>query len=376
LVVGRISFVNRNSMTAAAAILLILLGAMAMWVLLSGPRLPPQTDAIIEQVLNGPLPNVVRGKTGFASSDGLKIWYESISPEGPPKGTVLLIMANGGDALIWPPKFIRAFTDAGYRVIRYDHRSTGMSDWIEHWDRGHPYSVADMAHDAAAVLGALEVPKAHVVGLSLGGMIAQELAIQRPDGVASLTLMLTSGDVGDPALPSMSTGDFLALMIRAIPLLMKYRIPGGEKNLIKERIAKMILTSGYEDLDIRETAEVVLYDLRKRRGINLKAAMQHQVAAGASGPRYEKLKTLDVPTLVIHGIADTIIPVEHGRKLAATIPHAKGLWLEEVGHVFPFPNMGEVEREIIANFERGQSRSGELPADALAVGAEGRHRTQ
>jgi pimeloyl-ACP methyl ester carboxylesterase len=362
-------------MTVAAAILLILLGAIAIWVALSGPRLPPETDEIIEQVLNGPLPNVVRGETGFASADGLKIWYESISPEGLPKGTVLLIMANGGDALIWPPKFVRAFTDAGYRVIRYDHRGTGMSDWVEHWNRDRPYSVADMAHDAAAVLDALEIPKAHVVGLSLGGMIAQELASQQPDRVASLTLMLTSGDIGDPELPGMSTLDFLGLVIRGIPLLMKYRIAGGEKNLIKERIAKMILSSGYEDLDIRETAEVVLYDLRKRRGINLKAAVQHQVAAGSSGPRYEKLKTLDVPTLVIHGTADTIIPVEHGRKLAATIPHAKGLWLEGVGHVFPLPNMDDVVKDIIANFESRLSRSGELPADAVAVGTERRHRT-
>jgi pimeloyl-ACP methyl ester carboxylesterase len=96
-----------------------------------GPTLPPETDTIIEGVLNSELPEVVTGRTGFASSDGLSIWYESISPEGPPKGTILLIMANGGNALDWPPKFVLAFVDASYQVIRYDHRGTGMSDWVD-----------------------------------------------------------------------------------------------------------------------------------------------------------------------------------------------------------------------------------------------------
>ena len=196
-------------MTLVIAILLLLLAGLLIYAFASGPALPPETDAIIEDVLNSELSEVIVGQTGFASSHDLKIWYESISPEGSSKGTVLLIMANGGDALIWPPKFVRAFVDAGYQVIRYDHRGTGMSDRVENWDRKNPYSVADMAGDAVAVLDALKIQKAHLVGLSMGGMIAQEVATNHPDRVASLTLMMTSGYVGDPDLPGLTSRYFL-----------------------------------------------------------------------------------------------------------------------------------------------------------------------
>jgi hypothetical protein len=94
-----------------AAVLLLLAG-LVIYAYASGPRLPPETDAIIEDVLHGELPEVIVGQTGFASSSGLDTWYESMLPEGSSKGAVLLLMANGGDALIWPPKFVRALVHA------------------------------------------------------------------------------------------------------------------------------------------------------------------------------------------------------------------------------------------------------------------------
>jgi pimeloyl-ACP methyl ester carboxylesterase len=331
-------------------IFLMLVAGISIYVYLAGPKLPPETDAIIDKVFNSELPNVISGETGYVSSDGLDIWYERISPEGQAKGTVLLIMAIGGDALIWPPSFVRGFVEAGYQVIRYDHRGTGMSDWVKNWDRKQPYSLADMAGDAVVVLDALNIRAAHIVGLSMGGMIAQEIAIQHPSKVASLTLMMTSGFISDPDLPGITSRYFLSYLAKGLPLL-KYRLAGGEKNLIKERIAKTILVVGSEGLDIQEMAEVVLYDLRKRRGINIKAALQHQAAVQVSGSRYERLKTFNIPTLVIHGTADQFIPVEHGKKLVEIIPQVKGLWLEGVGHVFPVPNMDTVQKTIISNFE-------------------------
>jgi pimeloyl-ACP methyl ester carboxylesterase len=108
---------------------------------------------------------------------------------------------------------------------------------------------------------------------------------------------------------------------------------------------------GYEGLDIQETAEFVLYDLRKRRGINVQAIFQHQTAVSISGSRYEKLKNLDIPTLVVHGTVDQLIPVEHGRKLVEVIPNAKGLWLDGVGHVFPVPDMEMLVKNILSHFE-------------------------
>ncbi|HET9495479.1 MAG TPA: alpha/beta hydrolase [Chloroflexia bacterium] len=329
---------------------LLLLAALVVYVLTSWPKLPPETDGIIKSVLYGELPELVRGQTGYASSGGLRIWYESIRPEGSSKGAALLIMSTAGSALDWPPAFVRALVDAGYQVIRYDHRGTGLSDWVENWDRKHPYTLADMAGDAVAVLDALGVREVHVVGLSLGGMVAQELAANYPGRVASLTLMSTSGFIADPTLPSLTSAYFISSLAKGLPLL-KYRLMGGEANLIKERIAKMIVMVGREGLDIREMAEVVVYQVRKRRGTNFKAIFQHLAAVNASGSRYDKLATLHIPTLVIHGTADQVNPAEHGKKLVEVMPNAQGLWLKGVGHVFPYPNMDDINRRIVSHFE-------------------------
>lgn len=339
-------------MVVVLVIVLILFSGIALYIAFGGPRLPVEVDEIIDGVLSRPLPELVSGQTGFATSDGLQIWFESIFPEGTPKGVVLLIMGIGGSALEWTPKVYRTFADSGYQVIRYDHRGTGLSDRIKNWDRKNPYVVADMAGDAIAVLDALGVGQAHVVGLSMGGMIAQEIAIQRPEQVASLTLMMTSGFIGDPDLPILSSEYLIGSALKGIPLL-KYRILGGEKNLVKERIAKMMVAFGYEGLDVKEIAEIAIYDLRNRGGVNIAGVFQHQAAVSNSGSRYEKLRTLNIPTLVIHGTADQLIPVEHGQKLVELIPNAKALWLEGVGHIFPYPDMDNVIKHIISNFGQG-----------------------
>lgn len=334
-------------MTAIITILVLVI-ALLVYIYFSGPSLPSETDSIIENVIHGETPNVIVGKTGFASSNGLDIWYEAITPEVSPKGTVLLLMSMGGNALFWPPKFINALVHAGYQVIRYDHRGAGMSDWVTNWDRKNPYTLLDMANDAIAVLDELDIKQAHLIGLSMGGMVAQEVAINHSARVASLTLLMTSGYIGDPDVPGFTSRYFWSSLIKGLPLL-KYRLIGGEKNLIKEVIAKTITATGYEGLDIKEIAELVLFDIRKRRGINWKALIQHQTAISISGSRFEKLKTLNVPTLVIHGTNDQFIPVEHGKKLVDVIPNAKGLWLDGVGHIFPFPNMEALLTKITAH---------------------------
>ena len=330
--------------------ILVLLMGLLIFLYFSGPSLPVETDSIIEHVIAGETPNVIVGKTGLASSDGLDIWYEIIMPEVPPKGTVLLLMGMGGNALFWPPKFINALVNAGYQVIRYDYRGTGMSDWVINWDRKNPYTLRDLANDAIAVLDRLDIKQAHLIGLSMGGMVAQEVAIHHSTRVASLTLLMTSGYIGDPDIPGLSSRYFWSSLIKGLPLL-KYRLIGGEKNLIKEVIAKTITATGYEGLDIREIAELVLFDIRKRRGLNLKAIWQHQTAISISGSRLEGLKTLSMPALVIHGTEDQVNPIEHGKKLVEVIPNANGLWLDGVGHVFPVPNMEALLTKITAHLE-------------------------
>jgi pimeloyl-ACP methyl ester carboxylesterase len=163
---------------------------------------------------------------------------------------------------------------------------------------------------------------------------------------------MTSGYIGDPDIPGLSSRYVWSSLLKGLPLL-KYRLMGGERNLIKEVIAKTITGIGYEGLDIKEIAELVLFDLRKRRGINLKAIWQHQTAVSISGSRFERLKTLSVPTFVIHGTEDQVNPIEHGKKLVEVIPNAKGLWLDGVGHVFPVPDMEALLTKITAHLEAG-----------------------
>ena len=313
----------------------------------SGPSLPKETDSIIDDVLSRPLPEMVKGKTGFAKSQGLDIWYESILPRVSPKGAILLIMGISNDALGWPPKFIQSLVDSGYQVIRYDHRGTGLSDWVQNWDSKHPYSLQDMADDGVAVLKDLHVEKAHIIGVSMGGMIAQELAIHHPERTASLTSIMSSGFITDPELPKISSH----VAIELIKTALKYGIIGTERNMIKLHLASrmILMNNSAQDLDVKGLSEEVLYNIRKRRGYNSNVSAQHQAAVAISGSRYDQLKALSIPSLIIHGKSDPFIPLAHGQKCAAIIPHADSLWVEGMGHDLPNSLIGLISAKIIAH---------------------------
>jgi pimeloyl-ACP methyl ester carboxylesterase len=314
----------------------------------SGPRLEDETLRTIAETLNEELPELIKGKTGFVLSNNVKIWYELISPTTPAKGVICLLMSNAADALMWPPSFINQFTSAGFEVLRFDYRGTGQSDWMVNWSKKNAYSLYDMASDVKSIIDALDISRIHLFGFSLGGMIAQEVAINYPDRVLSLTLLMTSGDATDSTMKVFSMRYLISSFIKSIPI-MRYRIIGGERNLIIERILRMKLALGDHSFDVNETAQQVLYNLRKRKGINIKAVFQHLRAVAISGSRYDKLKSLKLPTLVIHGTNDEILPLEHGEKLVELIPNAKFIWLDDVGHVFPVPNMDTIVTKVIEN---------------------------
>jgi len=179
------------------------------------PKLSKENKQTIKEVLDEPLPEVVTGETGFVLNKGNKIWYEKIPAQSETKGTVLLIMGNGQDALAWPPDFVSNFTDAGYEVIRYDHRGTGLSEYGSTWKKKDPYTLTDMAGDAIAILDTLKIQKAHIVGASMGGMIAQIIALEKPERTETLISIMSSGDVMDPELSPMSD-EVLPKMISAI----------------------------------------------------------------------------------------------------------------------------------------------------------------
>jgi pimeloyl-ACP methyl ester carboxylesterase len=314
------------------------------------PRLPPDAERTIARIRAGPVTGVVNGEPGYAQSDDARIWYESLPPVGTQKGVILLNIALGASSLYWPPAFLRALTAVGYRVIRYDQRGTGASSWMTDWSREHAYSLIDMANDAIAVLDELRIDRAHLIGLSLGGFVAQEVAIGHPERVRSLTLMSTSADPTDTALPGPRTWPLIQSAIAALPLL-RYRFHGGETNLVKELLAGLIAQGGDEPIDVEEWTKIVLYDLRERNGLNLRALRQHQAAVAVTRSRYPLLGTITAPTLVIHGTADAFLPIEHGHRLAAAIPPAYGLWLEGAGHPFPYPDMPEVMAAILSHLD-------------------------
>lgn len=136
--------------------------------------------------------------------------------------------------------------------------------------------------------------------------------------------------------------------IAGLPLL-RYRVLGGEMNLVKELLAGLVAQGGDEPVDVEEWTKIVLYDLRERGGLNLRALRQHQVAVAVTRSRYPLLGTITAPTLVIHGWNDAYLPIEHGLRLAAAIPSASNLWLDGAGHAFPYPHMSEVTAAITSH---------------------------
>ncbi|NUL43995.1 alpha/beta hydrolase [Cellulosimicrobium funkei] len=326
------------------------LAGLAALLACRGPRLPPGAGRTIDRIRAGPVMGVVNGESGYAQSDGARIWYESIPPAGAEKSVVLLNSSLGVGSLFWPPAFLRTLLAAGYRVVRYDHRGTGASSWMTAWSRKHPYSLIDMANDAVAVLDELRIDRAHVLGLSLGGFVAQEVAIAYPGRVLSLTLMSTSADPTDASMPGPQMWPLIRSAIARFPLL-RYRVLGGEANLVKEFLAGLVAQSGRDSVDVEEWTRIVLYDLRERHGLNLRALLQHQMAVTVTRSRYPFLETITVPTLVIHGNADAFLPIEHGHRLAAAIPSARGLWLEGAGHPFPYPDLSPVMTVITSHLD-------------------------
>lgn len=327
------------------------LAALAVLVASHRPGLPPGTDRMIARIRAAPLTGVVSGESGYAQSRGVRIWYESIPPIGAERGVILLNIALGASCLFWPPGFLRALSSAGYRVVRYDQRGTGASSRLPDWSRRHPYSLIDMAGDAIAVLDELGIARVHVIGLSLGGFIAQEIAIAHPERVRSLTLMSTSADPTDASIPGPRAWPLIKAAVAALPLL-RYRVLGGEANLVKEVLAGLQAQGGDDPVDMEEWTRIVLYDLRERGGLSLRALRQHQAAVTVTRSRYPLLGTITAPTLVIHGKNDAFVPIAHGRRLAEAIPTASGLWLEDTGHPFPYPHMREVTQTILTHLDR------------------------
>ena len=253
-------------------------------------------------------------------ANGVELCTEAFGdPADPP---VLLIMGTGASMLWWEEGFCRMLADGGRFVIRYDHRDTGRSVTSE---PGRPgYTGADLVADAAGVLDAYGVRRAHVVGVSAGGAFAQLLALSYPDRVQSLGLISTSPvRPVDRALPSPAAefGRFVSTMTVDW---------SDEESVIEFQVEySRMLAGGLRPFDESAMRDLVGRDVERARDVA--AAQNHDLISEGelpSGP----LSSIAVPTLVIHGTVDPMFPIGHGEALAAEIPGARLLRLEGAGH--------------------------------------------
>ena len=330
---------------------LFLLTIGAIYFIYASPRLSPAILQAIKDIQKEGPPELVHGQVGIAQSGAIKIWYEIINPMADPKGTILLVMGHSTSGVRWPTYLYQPMIDAGYQVIRYDNRGLGKSDWIKDWTKKTTYTLSHMAADGRAVLDAVGIEKAHLFGVSMGGMIAQQMTIDYPTRVASLTSIMSTGYMDDPELPYVPR----ATMTKAVKLGIRYRLQPSEESFLKYAAGATFVLRGNDpaEVDVNFSLSSNLYLWRKHGGYNVKVGDQHTAAIKASGARYEALKQIDVPTLVIHGDGDPLVPVEHSKKYAPMIPNAKLVIIDKMSHRLPVDYMSQIIPLSLENFEKG-----------------------
>jgi pimeloyl-ACP methyl ester carboxylesterase len=266
-----------------------------------------------------------------------------VDDQGPRDGEpLLLIMGLGMQLVGWPDELVRRLAAEGFRVVRFDNRDAGLSQVFDHLGVPNivaatlrhalrlpvraPYSLGDMARDAAGVLDALGIARAHVCGASMGGMIAQRLALHHPERVKSLTLMMTTS--GARQLPQASARVRRALLSRPAS--------SAEDDVIAQlmSVLEVIGSPAY-----RPDAQDVRQRLRQalRRAYRPAGTLRQLVAIAADGDRSPGLGGLRMPCHVIHGTADPLVPVAGGIDLAAKIRGATQDLIDGMGHDLPLP---------------------------------------
>lgn len=274
-------------------------------------------------------------------SNGLTIEYDTFGDRG--ADPLLLIMGLGMQMTAWSPDFCEALATRGYYVVRFDNRDIGLSTKFDgvrapgrlrylmhhlfHTSLGAPYSLSDMAADAAGVLDALDIDAAHVVGASMGGMIAQLLTFGYPERVKSLTSLMSTS--GKPGLP------------RAQPELVKHMFVNRPRTsdpdvMLDHTVATvMMLGSPRYPRSEREWRELISASIQ--RSFYPQGFIRQMAAIVADGSRVERLEKVKTPTLVIHGREDPLVRVEGGIDTARHISGSRLEIIEGMGHDIPPP---------------------------------------
>ncbi len=291
-------------------------------------------------------------------ANGLQIEVEDSGPgaAGERRPAVLLIMGLGMQLVAWPPDMVQALVNAGYRVIRHDNRDVGLSQRMESLGKPNliwaglqhklgfaprpPYTLADMAADALGVLDALGVKQAHVVGMSMGGMIAQRLALAAPNRVLSLTSVMSSSSA--PGLPQARPEVIAALMRR----------PSGlDRQAVVDHYVRLFRVIGSPGFATPEA------ELRQRiaqsadRGFYPVGTLRQMLAVMADSSRAAQLGQISAPTLVFHGHDDPLLPYACGEDTARRIPGARLVGVAGMGHDLPGPVVDRLLAALLPHFK-------------------------
>lgn len=283
-------------------------------------------------------------------ANGLQLEYETLGdPAGIP---IVLIMGLAAPLTRWPVDFMRPLADAGYYVIRFDNRDVGLSSKMQGKAKlgrtalfsvlglkgNPPYTLYDMADDALGLIDALALPTVHVIGVSMGGMIGQILAGKQPTRVRSLiSIMSNSGSRSVPG-PSLS-----------LQLELLRRSPFADRNARIQRTAQIFRQIGSKTHPRSMEELLSMVEKEYERGVHLPGYFRQLAAILGSESRLPLLATLRVPTLILHGDEDPLVPVAAAYDLHRRIPNAQLEVFRGMGHDMPAPLLPRITQRILAH---------------------------
>ncbi|NKI15929.1 alpha/beta hydrolase [Spongiibacter sp. KMU-166] len=292
-------------------------------------------------------------------ANGIDIAYEEFGDRSNP--TILLVMGLGAQMTLWPLSFCEGLVSQGYHVLRFDNRDVGLSEKFDHSGQPNmllvgmgsffglpvpvPYSLTDMTEDAVGLLDALDIDAVHIVGASLGGMIAQLFAAHYPSRCLSLTSMMSSS--GRLGLPSPKPKVFRQLMSRPMTNDMERRLAHGVK------MYRLIGSPKFPTSE--EDARTLIIESSRRSNYTFGYSRQ-LAAAFAGGSRIRLLRRIQAPSLVLHGKNDPLIPVAHGVDTARWIPRAQLEIIDGWGHDLPKPLVPRIV-DMIAEHASGSKKA-------------------
>jgi pimeloyl-ACP methyl ester carboxylesterase len=304
-----------------------------------------------------------------ANINGITISYEASG--NPAKPAVLLNMGLGLQLVSWPPAFVDGLVEMGYYVIRYDNRDAGLSSKFDHL--GAPrlwlaylktlaglklkaaYTLQDMAADACGLLSYLGIPRAHIIGVSMGGMVSQIFAARYPKRTLSLTSIMSSS--GRPGLPGPTPA--------ARRVLLSSSPPAGTREQLIEYMANTFNVIGSPAYPMPEAYVREMCSRAVDRNVHPDGASRQLVAIVASGDRSKLLRSLQCPALVIHGTDDPLVPAACGIDTAEQIPGARLELIEGMGHDLPPQLIGRLLALIGSHMEGKMAAPQPSPADYL-----------